>query len=166
MIVVADTSPINYLILIGHIDVLPHFYGQILIPPSVWQELHDIDAPAAVRTWIKSAPQWLELSRLNYVPDPSLSFLDRGEQEAIALAEQCHAERLIVDEMLARKEAIRRNLSVIGTLGVLRNAARANLLSLPEALAKLQETSFYAAPELIRSLLDEETNRLSSGKQQ
>jgi predicted nucleic acid-binding protein len=165
MIVVADTSPINYLILIGHIDILPHFYGQILTPPSVWQELHDIDAPEAVRAWVKATPPWLELSPLDYVPDPSLSFLDRGEQEAIALAEQRHAERLIVDEMLARREAIRRNLSVIGTLGVLRNAARANPLRLPEALANLQETSFYAAPELIRSLLDEETSRLSGKRQ-
>jgi predicted nucleic acid-binding protein len=69
-----------------------------------------------------------------------------------------------VDETLARTEAIRRKLSVIGTLGVLRNAARASLLSLPRALSKLQETSFYVAPELIRSLLDEDAERLKSGK--
>lgn len=162
MIVVADTSPINYLLLIGHIDVLPHFYGRILVPPSVWQELQDISAPEIVRAWVKTVPDWLELSSFIYVPEPSLSFLDRGEQEAIALAEQCHADRLIVDEMLARKEAIRRNLSVIGTLGVLRNAARAGLLALPEALSKLQKTSFYADPELIRSLLDEDAARLGS----
>ena len=39
MIVIADTSPINYLILIGEIDVLPALYGQVLIPPSVREEL-------------------------------------------------------------------------------------------------------------------------------
>lgn len=78
-------------------------------------------------------------------PDPSLNFLDRGEREAIALAEEYGADRLVVDETLARKEAQRRNLSVIGTLGVLRNAARAGLLNLPEALAQLQETNFYVA---------------------
>ncbi|MFC5864256.1 DUF3368 domain-containing protein [Acidicapsa dinghuensis] len=47
-------------------------------------------------------------------------------------------------------------MAVIGTLGVLRNAARANLLDLPEALSKLEQTSFYVAPELIQSLLDED----------
>jgi len=48
---------------------------------------------------------------------------------------------------------------VIGTLGVLRNAARANLLLLPEALSKLQQTNFYVAPELIRSLPEEDVLR-------
>jgi predicted nucleic acid-binding protein len=137
MIVVGDTSPINYLVLIGHIEVLPRFYGRILIPPSVWNELQDTNTPDMVRTWVAQAPAWLELRQLIGAPDPSLGFLDQGEREAIALAEEVHADRLIADETLARAEAIRRNLPVIGTLGVLRNGARAGLLSLPEALSKL-----------------------------
>jgi predicted nucleic acid-binding protein len=39
MIVVADTSPLNYLVLIGHIEILPYFYQRVLVPPFVWQEL-------------------------------------------------------------------------------------------------------------------------------
>lgn len=39
MIVVADTSPINYLILIGQIDVLKHLYTRTLIPSAVLAEL-------------------------------------------------------------------------------------------------------------------------------
>lgn len=159
MIVVADTSPINYLVLIGHIDVLPHFYGRILLPPFVWEELQDTHALESVRAWVAQPPTWLEVRGLARPPDSSLSFLDRGESEAIALAEEIHADRLIADETLARAEAIRRNLKVIGTLGVLRNAARARLLSLPDALADLQKTSFFVAPELIRSLLEEDEAR-------
>jgi predicted nucleic acid-binding protein len=162
MIVVADTSPINYLLLTGHIDILPHFYGRILVPPAVWQELQDTSAPEVLRSWLETAPEWLELAPLTGAPDPSLSFLDRGEQEAIPLAEQRQAVRLIVDEALARREAICRNLSVIGTLGVLRNAAHARLISLPDALSRLQQTSFFVAPELIQSLLDEDAERLRS----
>jgi predicted nucleic acid-binding protein len=96
-------------------------------------------------------------------PIPHLVFLDRGEREAIALAEEVHANRLIVDETLARIEAIRRNLAVIGTLGVLRIASRSNLIKLREALAKLHETSFYVAPDLIRALLEEDAARLKLG---
>ena len=162
MIVVADTSPVNYLVLIGHIELLPHFYGRILIPPSVWEELNDAGAPAEVRAWIAHVPNWLEIRPPRITPDASLGLLDRGEREAIALAEEVHADRLIADETLARIEATRRNLSVIGTLGVLRNAARANLISLPKAIEKLQKTSFYVAPDLIRSLLEEDANRLKS----
>ena len=156
MIVVADTSPINYLVLIGHIEILPYFYGRILIPPTVWEELQDANTPDQVRAWIAQAPGWMEKRTLLSAPDSSLDFLDRGEREAIALAEQLGADRMIVDETLARGEAQRRKLSVIGTLGVLRNAARADLLNLPEVLTELQKTSFYVAPELIRSLLEED----------
>jgi predicted nucleic acid-binding protein len=162
MIVVADTSPISYLVLIGHVEILPRFYGRILVPPSVWEELQDIQTPDIVRTWVAQAPKWLEMRPLTGAPDLSLSFLDQGEREAITLAEELQADRLIADETLARTEAIRRKLSVIGTLGVLRNGARANLLSLPEALSRLQQTSFFVAPELIRSLLEEDAARLRS----
>jgi predicted nucleic acid-binding protein len=32
MIVVSDTSPINYLVLIGPVDVLPQLYGEVIVP--------------------------------------------------------------------------------------------------------------------------------------
>jgi predicted nucleic acid-binding protein len=35
MIVVADTTPINYLILIRHINVLPALYQRIIVPEAV-----------------------------------------------------------------------------------------------------------------------------------
>jgi predicted nucleic acid-binding protein len=159
MIVVADTSPLNYLVLIGHIEVLPYFYQRVLIPPSVWEELQDVGTPDPVRTWAAQPPGWLERHSLRTPPDLSLNFLDPGEREAITLALEVGAGRLIADETLAREEAKRRNVSVIGTLGVLRNAARANLLSLPDALSRLQQTNFYVAQELIRSLLEEDALR-------
>lgn len=39
MIVVSDTSPPCYLILIGQIDLLPQLYGQVVIPEAVRDEL-------------------------------------------------------------------------------------------------------------------------------
>lgn len=38
-VVVADTSPLNYLVLIGQVDVLSQLYGEVLIPDIVAQEL-------------------------------------------------------------------------------------------------------------------------------
>jgi predicted nucleic acid-binding protein len=61
MIVIADTSPINYLVQIGEI-VLPRLYsGQILVPPSVYNELKHPRAPDAVRRWINQPPEWLRV---------------------------------------------------------------------------------------------------------
>ena len=39
MIVVSDTSPINNLAAIGHLGLLQQLYGNIMIPPAVYQEL-------------------------------------------------------------------------------------------------------------------------------
>jgi predicted nucleic acid-binding protein len=38
MVVVADTSPINYLVLIGQIEILPGLYNRVVIPPAVLGE--------------------------------------------------------------------------------------------------------------------------------
>jgi hypothetical protein len=35
MIVVADTTPLNYLILIGGENVLPQLFGLVHVPPAV-----------------------------------------------------------------------------------------------------------------------------------
>jgi predicted nucleic acid-binding protein len=64
-----------------------------------------------------------------------------------------------LDDADARREAARRNLPFIGTLGVLREAARRELVDLRVVLVQLQETSFFVDPALIESLLDEEARR-------
>lgn len=59
MIVISDTSPICYLLLIGEIEVLPQLYGQVLIPKTVQPELPDARSPVSVQTWINDPPEWL-----------------------------------------------------------------------------------------------------------
>ena len=59
--VVADTSPLNYLVLIGSIDVLPELYERVLVPFEVIEELSAADAPAEVAVWVRSRPAWLEV---------------------------------------------------------------------------------------------------------
>ncbi|ESA36929.1 dna-binding protein [Leptolyngbya sp. Heron Island J] len=49
MIVVADTSPINYLLLIGQIDLLPRLFQQIIIPDIVRDEMSDPGAPSVLQ---------------------------------------------------------------------------------------------------------------------
>lgn len=49
MIVVADTSPINYLLLIDQINLLPFLFEQIVIPEAVRDEMLVPDAPTALK---------------------------------------------------------------------------------------------------------------------
>jgi predicted nucleic acid-binding protein len=156
MIVVADTSPINYLILIGEIDVLASLYGRVIIPLAVHEELTRSRAPAAVRSWIANRPSWIEVQSPSAGPDSSLARLDAGERQAIALAQELSADQLIVDELLGRREAERRGISVIGTIGVLREAAENGLLDLRKAVERLSQTSFHISPAILAALLEDQ----------
>jgi hypothetical protein len=60
-----------------------------------------------VQAWIK---QRLAAVSLTVTPDPRLLQLDAGERGAIILAEELSADRLIVDELLGRREAEQRSL--------------------------------------------------------
>src|SRR5580704_13909076 len=120
MIVVADTSPINYLILIKEIDLLTKMYGRVVIPPAVREELLRASAPEPVRKWIAQLPAWLEVLAPASAPDASLAALDAGERDAIMHAGELGADQLIVDDRQGRQAAEKRGIPVIGTLGVLR----------------------------------------------
>ena len=98
MIVVADTSPINYLILIQEIEILSKMYGTVVIPQTVREELVRPSAPQLVRSWIDHVPIWLEVRSPLAMPDSSLAKLDAGERDAITLATELHADQIIVDE--------------------------------------------------------------------
>ena len=51
MIVVSNTSPINYLLLIDQIDLLPYLFEKIIIPEVVRDEMLDPDAPPTLQQW-------------------------------------------------------------------------------------------------------------------
>jgi len=156
MIVIADTGPINYLIQIEQIDVSPKLYGRILAPPSVSAELQDSNAPERVRLWIGGPPVWLEVRAPARPPDAALMQvrLGAGERDAIVLAQELGADEvIIVDESRGRREASKRQLHVIGTLGVLRAAADQGLLDFRQATAQLRATNFRFTREVLDRLI-------------
>lgn len=150
MVVVADTSPINYLILIGQIDLLARLYTRILIPPAVLAELKHPLAPQPVRNWADNAPLWLEV--LSPRSSLILPKLDLGETEAIALATEVNAEVVLIDEQAGRQEALRRGLKVAGTLSVLDEAGEAGLVIFDDAVAELRKTSFRVSQAVLSEI--------------
>ncbi len=44
--IVADTTPLNYLVLIEAVDILPRVYGRVLDPPAVKAGLSDPKTPS------------------------------------------------------------------------------------------------------------------------
>lgn len=159
MIVISDTTPLNYLVLIGQQQLLARLFERVIIPQAVWTELQAEGTPESVRAWVANQPNWLEVRQANLPADAALALLDHGEREAILLAQELNADLLLMDDKDGRLEAARRNLAIVGTLGVLDKAAERGWLDLPNALAHLQQTSFRAAPMLLDSLLERDAER-------
>ncbi len=159
MIVISDTSPLNYLILIECIDVLPALYGRVVIPEGVLAELQRDSTPQVVKEWIAARPRWLDIRQARLQADDSLSMLGVGERQAISLAQELQVAAIIIDEERGRKEARRLGLSVIGILGVLRDAAERKLIELPAALERLRRTNFRVSESIIQSLLLRDAER-------
>lgn len=84
MIVIADTSPINFLVIIGQERLLPDLFGRVIIPEAVLRELRASATPQIVQAWVVNIPEWLEVNRLVASPHVSLSHLGDGEREASA----------------------------------------------------------------------------------
>ena len=152
MIVVADTTPLQYLILIQHEHILPALYGRVVVPPAVIAELSRNETPQPVRDWLKSAPAGLEVCGPRKVDRSSVT-LGAGELEAIALAEELRADALLIDDWDGRQEALRRHLNVFGTLRVLADASDEGMVDLRVAVDRLRLTNFRANDELFQWLL-------------
>jgi len=159
MRVVADASPLHYLILLECPHILQTLFGRIPLPRAVAEELQHPQTPAVVSTWMARAPAWVDTRNVGTPPDTTLAHLDPGEREAITLAQALHADLLLMDEWEGRREAERRSLTVTGVLGLLERAAQQGLLDLPSALTRLQTTNFYAPARLIRDLLARDAAR-------
>ncbi len=159
MIVIADTSPLNYLILIDKVNLLHILYGEITIPEAVFTELQATKTPDKVKEWIVQRPKWLRIQKVTNVLDEQLQGLHLGEAEAIALAEELNAAGIIIDEKEGRKIALERGLTVTGLLGVLRDASSRDLINLKEALDNLEKTAFRVSPTLVQELIEQERQR-------
>ena len=92
MIVIADTSPIHYLVLVDEIDVLPRLFERVLIPLEVFEELTQQATPSAVCAWANDMPGWLEIRPLDSTQSQAIPELDSGEEAAIRLALLSDAE--------------------------------------------------------------------------
>jgi predicted nucleic acid-binding protein len=150
-LVIADTGPVNYLILIGHIDLLPRMFERVVLPAAVQTELSNSLAPPSVQRWITHFPAWLETVQ---TPAVTLSTgIHKGEAAAIALAAAMQADLLLIDERRGIRAAKQQGLRVTGTLGLLDLAAERGLIDFAGAIRKLESTSFRRPEAVLKTLL-------------
>ncbi|NER33004.1 MAG: DUF3368 domain-containing protein [Oscillatoria sp. SIO1A7] len=154
--VVSDTSPICYLLLINRIDILPTLYKTVIIPQAVAGELKAPESPPAVKSWIARPPNWLQIQSIELSQDIEIEKLDLGERQAIALAERLKADLVILDDRAGRLIAAKRGLKIIGVLGIVKNAAGSGLLDLEATFQQLQNAGFWVKPSLLERLVSDD----------
>jgi uncharacterized protein len=144
MIIVSDTSPISALLRIGEADLLHTLFGEVIIPNAVGTEL--LRKHTALPTWL----------RVEQIKDQAMAqsfkiLVDPGEAEAIQLAKEIGADRLLIDDNKGRKLAEREGLKVIGLLGVVLTAKANGLI--PSARLMIQRlrsgANIYLAEDIV-----------------
>ena len=161
MLVVSNTSPILNLAIIGQLALIRQQFGQVQIPLAVLAELKVLeDRPGSKEIQAAVDTGWIKVQEVSSQLSVQLlqQVLDRGESEAITLAIDFKADRILLDERDGRKIAKSLGLKVIGVLGILLRAKQeGNLSSFPDAIDALIKTAgFRISPELLAKILAEE----------
>lgn len=161
-VVVSDTSPLHFLILCGAEEILPRLFRQVVIPSTVFQELQQSNTPARVKQWADALPSWA-IVQAPHTLNRKLD-VDAGELEAISLAQEIHAAAILMDDRAGRAAAQLCGLAVIGTVGLLEQAAERGLVDLPDVIARLQQTNARLDPKLLLAALDRDKARKQARK--
>jgi predicted nucleic acid-binding protein len=133
----------------------------VVIPAEVHAELLSADAPPIVSGWANALPSWVDVKILEPAvrEDTRWVTLHFGERAAIALALLLHPSALLIDDRAGSAMARSLGLPDTGTLGVLDEAARRKLISLPDAIDRLKRTSFRYPRAIVARLLEEDAAR-------
>jgi len=150
MIVVADTGPLRYLVLLDQVHILDALFRHVLVPEAVAAELTHERTPEAVKHWMANPPDWLEVWRSPLPEISGLDHLDPGERQAISLAQLSAVSLLLMDDVDGRAAAKSLGLGALGTVGILERAAESGLLDFALVFKELEQTNFHMAASVRR----------------
>lgn len=154
--IVSNTSPLTNLAAIGQFDLLRQLYGTVHIASAVWDELNFGGKQWPGCTEVASA-NWIERHTVqNQALARALQRdLDRGEAETIALAVECGAALVLLDEQEGRRAAQRLGLNVVGVVGVLLVAKKRGMIDSvrPQLDALRQQAGFYLGEQVCQKAL-------------
>lgn len=157
--VISDSSTLIHLAKIGRLNLLRKLFGRIVITPRVWIEVVEQGSGRAGATEVEvaCADGWIEIiAPVDAMILPLLKRdLDEGEAEVIALAIECKADMVLLDEWEARRIAEVYNLVKTGIIGVLLRGKQEGYIGfLKSELDKLRDPGgFWIDEELYRRAL-------------
>jgi len=157
LLVIADTSPVRYLIQIDHIDLLPRLFGTVIVPSVVVTELLYPSAPAAVRAWMTKTPDWLKAMPAPDFDDRALMALDPGERSAITLGLALKADLILMDDRKGAAVALGQRFGVYRHARRSRPRRPAGSDRFGDRAGRASSTNFRYRPELFTALVRKHT---------
>ena len=150
--VVSNTTPIITLLKISEFELLQKLFGKIIIPTGVYEE---IEAGKSKKFYLDLKNiDWIEIRNVKETRELLID-LDKGEAETILLAKEINANYVIIDEKLGRKYANYFDLKVIGTLGILKEAKKRDLIKdLKEIVNKMKENNIWLSKKIIDDIFN------------
>jgi predicted nucleic acid-binding protein len=150
MVVISDTTPLNYLIQIGSVEIIQRRFPAVTVSSAVIKELLHAKAPASVRAWAQNPPPWLTIREPSFLIE--VADLGAGERAAISLGLETKADLVLMDDLAARAEAQKRNLRVAGTIGLIGNAHQRGWLDFDETIRKLRLLNYRIGEPLLADI--------------
>ena len=153
---ISNSSPLILLSSIGRFELLHEIYGEVYVPPAVWQETVVAGAGRAGAAELMQSSWVIRRPLPESGPLPArLSILDPGEAEVIALGlSDSSGASIILDDLRARRVAKRAGLSVTGTAGVVVLAKQRGLIhSAAIVLEELISAGLYLGESAFQELL-------------
>lgn len=148
-VVISDTGPLLALAGIGQLTVLESLFSSVIIPESVWLESQAKTDDTAKLIENAVASGWLSVETLSTLSKFPVSLGD-GEQQAMQLALNLSESLLIMDDRLARREALHRGISFIGTARVAWLAEKQGLVtSAHDLLTAMAEQGYFISTDLL-----------------
>ncbi len=143
-IIISDTSCLIILHKIGELDLLRKVYETVTTTPEVEMEFMAV------------LPDWIKIVNVKDKKYQEIleTQVDSGEASAIALAKETESPLLLLDDLKARKLALKLNLKFTGTLGVINKAKQIGVLDkIKPIIDKLLTTDFRISDHIINEIL-------------
>jgi predicted nucleic acid-binding protein len=158
-LVVSNSSPLIYLAALGDFELLRILFDEITIPQAVFEEVVIAGSQYPVAREVLAAQgTWMHVQipqNVAQVENFQGMGLDPGESAVLALAQQVHADGLLLDDADAIHSATRLSLNVIRTPGVFRMAKEKGLISaVRPKLDALRKAGFWLRDEHFRLILE------------
>ena len=144
-VVISDTSTLILFHKIEQLNLLEKVYGELFTTPEIAMEFRE------------ELPKWIKIQSVTDKKYQEFleSQVDKGEASAIALAKEFDDALLLLDDLKARKLAVRLNLKITGTLGIIHKAKQMSVIDkVKPYIDLLLKTDFRISERIIEELLN------------